>query len=217
MKICRAAAGVLALWLGVLATAHAESLTVELIYTLDDGGTGNFGQVTVTEVGNDLQFTITRGSDLGPNADLVEFYFNFADSFTGLAISSTDPQPGSPYVFDMPATERGESTFSFEAEVNFGDGSGASGNGTVAMATFTLSADQNLTLASIMATSTDDEVPVPILFGAFFRTTGEIAEEVEIVGAPVPLPGAVWLLGSALFGLPLLGRRRKSFLSNQRE
>jgi hypothetical protein len=206
MKFRHALALVLALGLAGLSSAHADSLTVDLIYQLSDGTTGDYGEVTVNEVGGDLHFTISRGPDLGPSADLVEFYFNLAGAFTGLAISSTDPQPGSSYLFGMPATERGEAMFSFDAEVNFGDGSGAGGNGTVTMATFTLSADQALTLAAIMETSSDEAVPVEILFGAFFRTTGDIAEEVQIVGAPVPLPAAAWLFGSALLGFPAIRR-----------
>ena len=206
MKFRHALALVLALGLAGLSSAHADSLTVDLIYQLSDGTTGDYGEVTVNEVGGDLHFTISRGPDLGPSADLVEFYFNLNGAFTGLAISSTDPQPGSSYLFGMPATPRGESTFSFEAEVNFGNGTGPAGNGTVTTATFTLSADQALTLASIMETSSDDAVPVEILFGAFFRATGEIAEESQIVGAPVPLPAAAWLFGSALLGFPAVRR-----------
>jgi hypothetical protein len=32
----------------------------------------------------------------------------------------------------------------------------------------------------------------------------------EAVGGAVPLPGAVWLLGSGLLGLAGIGRRRRS-------
>lgn len=204
MKIRHMFACALVLSLSGIAGAQADAVTFNLIYQLDDGTTGDFGDVTVTEVGGDLLFEINRGPDLHFSADLSEFYFNLNGDFTGLSVTTSD-SPTTPYTFSMPATERGDSMFEFEAEVNFGNGSGASGNGTLTMASFLLSANENLTLAAIMETSSDDAVPEPIVVAAFF----EIFElPNDIVGAPVPLPGAVWLLGSGLFGLLAIRRRR---------
>lgn len=208
MKLRNACACTLALVLGGLSTAHADSLTVELIYQFSGNRNGDFGTVTVTETGGDLQFTITAGPDLGQNMDLQEFYFNLVGSFTGLTVSSTDPQAGRAYRFGMPATVIGNGNFSFDADVNFGNGSDSSGNGVLPVATFILSAVEDLTLAAIMETSNGTTVPVPVLFAARFQGTSEGGMGGITVGAPVPLPGAVWLMGSALLGFPLLRRRR---------
>lgn len=202
------ALALLLLGLGALSSAQADSLTFDFIYEFDGNSNGDYGQVTVTEVGGDLHFTITRGPDLGPNADLHEFYFNLVGSFTGLSISSTDPQHANgQYALTLPASEAGGAGFSFDAEVNFGNGSGPPGNGTLVTGTFTLSADQNLTLAAIMETSTGNNVPVPILFAAHFQDTSAFeGADSETVGAPIPLPGAAWLFGSALLGFPAIRR-----------
>jgi hypothetical protein len=46
--------------------------------------------------------------------------------------------------------------------------------------------------------------------GSTFATSSTAAFGIQIAATPVPLPGAAWLLGSAVAGLGLLGRRRAS-------
>lgn len=80
--VVRALAGA-ALCLGMGAVpgdAEAVGVTLPFTVVLTDGSTGEFGSVEIEEVGKgDLAFTITLDTtELGPDARLREFYFNFA-------------------------------------------------------------------------------------------------------------------------------------------
>ena len=87
--------GAVSLW---LAAAPAYALDIPLNVEFDTGAIDNYATLTVTESGGDLDFAISlAGTVLGPSADLHEFYFNLADSPTGVTIFDTTA-PTTPYV-----------------------------------------------------------------------------------------------------------------------
>ncbi len=142
-------------WLG-LGSASAQfglpsgdfPLTVEF----DDGVTGEFGTVMVTESGGDLVFEVMLNPlVLGFEADLHRLYFNLDGSFTGLGVITGDPV-ATLYVLLTDPRVAGGAGSTFDFGVSFGRGGGPKGNGTLQMVSFTLFADQAL--------SVDDLAPI---------------------------------------------------------
>ena len=194
-----------------LAPALASALSIPLDVEFDDAVSGDFASVTVTEDGGELRFEIAigPGSDLGGEADLHEFYFNLTGSFSGLSISSDDPQhPRGEYALASDPSVRGGAGSSFDFGVNFGNGGGPPGNGTLQTASFTLGAAQPLSIADLFETSTAAGGEVTVHFAAHFQNTSFAnGSDSETVGGVIPEPGTGALLG---LGLGILGALPRS-------
>ena len=74
----------------------AQALSFDLNIEFDEGVTGPFATVDVSEQNGALHIEIQLYEPLGPNADLHKFYFNLAGDFTGLTLNTED-DPFTPY------------------------------------------------------------------------------------------------------------------------
>ena len=195
-------------WLGslvglafvVAGAAHAVSFPLDVEF--DDGTTGNFGNVEVTEVGGDLEFVITVNTAvLGAEADLHEFYFNLPD-VTNVSITSTDTVT-TPYDLDFDPSVSGGAGTAFIWGVNLGSGAGPNGNGVLQTVTFTLSADTDLTVDDLRIPSVGNEVTV--FLAAHVQGTDFGQGGSETVGSSTVPEPATFLLG--VLGLAWFAKR----------
>jgi hypothetical protein len=184
--------------------APAGAVSFPLTVQLGGGGTGTYGNVEVTETGGDLAFAVTLDPSLGAGRDLHELYFNLADGFTGLAISSTDIV-NTAYTLDADPAVSGGAGASFDWGVNFGNGSGPPGNGELTSATFVLSANEPLSVGDLLITSsTGGATPVVVYMAVHPQGSG-----ISTVGAVVPEPGTAALMLLGLSGLAGATRRAR--------
>jgi hypothetical protein len=184
------------------AAPAARALTFDLNVQFDDELTGSFGTVEVTEVaGGDLFFEITLDtSELGPDADLHEFYFNLPD-VSGLTLASTDTV-ATPYDLDFDPSVSGGAGSSFVWGVNLGSGAGPSGNGVLQHVTFTLSANTDLSENDLLISSSTND-GVTVYLAAHVQGTELTNAGSETVGSAVPEPttlalGVLGVAGAAL-------------------
>jgi hypothetical protein len=199
----------IALWVALVlaAAAPAGAVSFPLSVEFDDGLVGNYGSVDVVESGGDLLFTVTVAPSLGADRDLHELYFNLADGFTSLAISSTDVV-NTAYVLSANPSVAGGAGSSFDFGVNFGNGAGGPGNGRVTTATFTLSAAEALSIADLQIVSSTSQ-GIESIFAVHVQSTSLVSGVTsETVGAAIPEPTTAALLLAGLSGLAALGRRR---------
>jgi len=201
----RLSTGLIALALSLLPAA-AGAVTFPLNVEFDLGTIATFGDVEVTESGGDLDFEITLDASLGASRDLHEFYFNLDNGFTGLAISSTDAMGGD-YSLDAPATVAGGAGSAFDFEVNFGEGAGPSG--PLPSATFSLSADQALSIADLLVSSSTSQ-GIEVFFAVHVQGTGPDGEGSETVGSLIPEPGTLVLVLAGLAGLAAAAPRTRA-------
>lgn len=167
--------------------------------TLADGI--NYAQVDVLENGGNLDFTV---SALTPtNWKLSNFYFNLGGSVGTVSLT------GLPSGW---SADNGQNVSSFGV---FSDG--GKGTGSTLQSSFTFTADSTvaLTLANLASNSQG------WIFAAHVQCQNKTnspcssengATSHFIAGpevAPVPLPAAAWLFGSALLGFVSLSNRRK--------
>src|SRR5690606_34615155 len=135
------------------AAAPAGALTFTLDTEFDAGVVGPHATVTVTESGGGPDFEVSLvGSDLGPGADLHVFYFNLAGDPTNVTLSSSQVV-NTPFTLAVNPAVAGGAGASFEYGVNFGNGAGPPGNGVLKTATFRITADQPLTIGSLLVLS----------------------------------------------------------------
>lgn len=212
----RNASWIVVLGIGLCAALGATpAVALPLGVEFDTGNGGNFADVEISKVGNDLFFTITTNvapnTDLGSGADLQDFYFNLTGGFTGASISSTDSQHANgQYELSPSPSVKGAAGSSFDFGVNFGNGAGAPGNGTLQLATFTLMADQELFLSSLAELSSTNNAG-DVNFAAHFQGTswaGDLMADSETVGGVIPEPATALLLAFGLVGLGQAGRVR---------
>jgi hypothetical protein len=190
----------------VFAAVPAGAVSFPLTVEFDDGLVGAFGNVEVTEVGGDLAFAITLDAPLGTNRDLHELYFNLADGFTGLAISSTDVV-NTAYTLDEDPSVAGGAGASFGWGVNFGNGAGPPGNGQLTSATFLLSAAEPLAVGDLLIFSSTSQ-GIEVYLAAHVQGTSLVTgASSETIGATVPEPATATLLLIGLSGCGVLGRR----------
>jgi hypothetical protein len=191
----------------VAATSPAGALTITLDKEFDAGTVGNHATVTITENAGALDFIVSlAGTDLGSGSDLHEFYFNLVGSPTGIAISNTNA-PSTPYVLSLNPPVAGGAGSSFEYGVSFGNGAGPSGNDVLKLASFTISADQPLTIASLLQTSATSQNILVNLALHVQGTSFVGGSTSETVGGTVPEPSTALLLTAGLLGLARAGRR----------
>jgi len=198
--------------LALLATLAFATQAAALSFVLNSEFDGDliddvYATVTVTQNGDDLDFSVMLNGLLGPGEDAHELYFNLLGTFTSLSITSSDVVERAYRLLTNPSVVGGAGS-SFDFGVNFGNGGGPPGNGVLELATFTLSADQALS-------------PLDLREGSF--TSGGIEAQMalhiqgtntppesETVGGGAPEPSTVLLLAGGLVGLALRGRCKRT-------
>ncbi len=196
----------------LLFPAAANALSFSLDIEFDNGSSGEYASIEITENGDDaLDFVITANSDLlGSGADLHVLYFNIDDSVVdpdGLGIELTNA-PTTEYRLIAGPAVRGGASSSFDFGIDFGNGAGSPGNGVLQIASFTLT---GLTLEALSESSFTSGGSIEINFAAHIQGTSLYAgANSETVGGRIPAPepatGTLPLLG--LLGFAARRRRR---------
>lgn len=197
--------GLLAALVWLLAAGSATAATISFDYELDTGAVAPYASASVTPVGGDLLFEIEIFAILGPLADLHQLYFNLADGFSGLAVSTTDA-PQTPYTLNEDPPVNGGAGLAFDWGVSFGNGAGPSGNGRLTQASFLLSADQPLGLAALLISS-GELGGLERQFAIHVQSTDLLDADSEAIAGSLPEPALLWLVAAGLAGLL---RRRAS-------
>ncbi|RIL07468.1 MAG: hypothetical protein DCC71_02790 [Proteobacteria bacterium] len=188
------------------AAAPAGALTIPLNVEFDDGTVGPHATLTVEESGGGLDFTLSlAGTDLGPNADLHEFYFNIAGDPGALQLETVSAV-ATPFELSTDPAVAGGAGAAFDYGVNLGEGAGPPGNGVLQSASFRITADDPLTLASLSPLSATSQ-GIQVNFALHVQGTSAPFATSETVGGVIPEPGTLLLLAAGLSGLALHGRR----------
>ena len=179
--------------------AYANTYFLNQSNTLADGF--NYAQVDVLENAGNLNFTVTA---LEPtNWKFSNFYFNLGGS-TG-AITLTGLPTGWNADTDQNVSEFGV----------FSDGAKGRGNSLQSVFSFTADGTSTLSFANLLAN--DDGW----IFAAHVQCQNKRNNPCSAVGdetshhiagpeiSPIPIPGAVWLFGTALMGFISMSSRRK--------
>ena len=179
--------------------AYANTYFLNQSNTLDDGV--NYAQVDVLETAGNLNFTVTA---LEPtNWKFSNFYFNLGGS-TG-AITLTGLPSGWNADTDQNVSEFGV----------FSDGAKGRGNSLQSVFSFTADGTNTLSFANLLA---NDE---GWIFAAHVQCQSKVNSPCNSVDgetshhiagpdiSPIPIPGAIWLFGTALMGFISMSSRRK--------
>ena len=178
--------------------AYANTYFLNQSNTLADGV--NYAQVDVLETAGNLNFTVTA---LVPtNWKFSNFYFNLGGS-TG-AVTLTGLPSGWKADTDQNVSEFGV----------FSDGAKGKGKSLQSVFSFTADGTNTLSFANLLA---NDEgwifaahVQCQSKNNSCSSVDGETSHHIagpEI--SPVPIPGAIWLFGTALIGFVSMSSRRK--------
>jgi hypothetical protein len=196
-----------------LAAEPPRSISFELDIEFDDGVTGTFADVEVSEDGLGLRFEIALRDPLGPGADLREFYFNLTDEIGPLQIESDDPVTTA-YVLSLAGPVGGGAGSRFDYEVSFGNGAGRPGNGVLKTASFLIEPADSvdpLSLDALLGAELSAAAGGMILVNAAAHIQGTSlvrGATSETIGGTVPEPTTGILLTSGLL-LALRGSRAR--------
>ena len=180
--------------------AYANTYFLNQSNTLADGV--NYAQVDVLENAGNLDFTVTA---LEPtNWKFSNFYFNIGD-YTGDITLTGLP---SNWVAD---TDQNVSEFGV-----FSDGTRKGAKGSLqSVLSFTADGTNTLSFANLLANN------VGFIFAAHVQCSGRGGNQCSSVDgetshhiagpdiSPIPIPGAIWLFGTALMGFISMNSRRK--------
>jgi hypothetical protein len=195
------AATTLALLCSLAFGGQASALSFALSSEFDgDLPDAIYATVSVTQNGDDLDFSVMLNGLLGPDEDAHELYFNLVGTFTGLEITASNA-PNSAYGLLVGRPVVGGAGSSFEYGVNFGNGAGPAGNGMLGLATFTLSADQALSPLDLLESSFTSG-GIEAQMALHVQGTNTLPES-ETVGGSTPEPSTALLLAGGLLGLSL--------------
>jgi hypothetical protein len=179
--------------------AYANTYFLNQSNTLADGV--NYAQVDVLESGGNLNFTVQA---LTPtNWKFSNFYFNLGGVTGAVALT------GLPSGWSAD-TDQNVSTFGL-----FSDGARGTGRSLQSIFSFTADGTNPLSFANLLANSEG------WIFAGHVQCSGRggnVCSSVDgetshfIAGpdlSPVPIPGAIWLFGTALIGFISASNRRK--------
>jgi hypothetical protein len=185
-------------------SALASTYFLDQSNTLADGT--KYAQVDVVEHNGNLDFTVNA---LTPtNWKFSDFYFNLGGNVGTVSLTQV---PG----WNISTKPKIISEFGL-----FSNGEKGNGDSLLSSFNFTVDSTVNLTLANLVANndgwifaahSQCQKDCSGIMINNKLVTSHQIAgpDEYTAKVSPVPLPGAVWLFGSALFGFISLSNRRK--------
>ena len=195
---------VLVLGAGLLGVTTVASQAVTFQFTSDHctGGCGTppFGTVDVTQAGANVSLTVTLAAGYQyaqtGSADFQIFKFN------GTGVALTDIVVGA----HVPALAAATGAFNGDGTGNFAFGINCPtcGNGPTGFGGSVALTVLNATIADLTAPNNLGNIFVADVLAPNGNTG-----PVDVSVAPIPLPPAAFLFGTALFGLGLLGRRGK--------
>lgn len=181
---------------GCLVIAPATASTFYLTESNALPGGTQYARVDVLENAGNLDFTVTA---LAPSGwKFSNFYFNLAGD------------PGAVSLLNLPGSWTQQADRNVSMFGIFSDGEKGTGNSLQSAFSFTVDALSSLTLASLAPNASG------WMFAAHMQCQGGECDAVLgqsshfVAGpAPVPLPAAAWLFGSALLGFVTVSNRRR--------
>lgn len=179
--------------------AYANTYFLNQSNTLADGV--NYAQVDVTVNAGNLDFTVKA---LEPtNWKFLNFYFNLGDSLGTVSLTG------------LPSGWSADTNQNVSQFGVFSDGAKGTGNSLQSIFSFTADGTNTLSLADLVANNDgwifaghiqcQDKRNSPCS-GVDDVTSHHVAGP-DI--SPIPIPGAIWLFGSALMGFVTFGNRKK--------
>jgi hypothetical protein len=192
---------------GLASGASGASISYELNVEFDNGETGAFAQVDVTETAEGgLEFEIGLLEALGEDADLHKFYFNVRDTVVDLDLASDDNVSTAYTLSEGPAIAGGAGS-DFDYGISFGNGAGRRGNGVLQTARFTLTASSTLRIEDLDELSSTSSGVIATSAAHVQGTSLSAYVDSETVGGVIlPEPGINALL--VLIATALVARRR---------
>ena len=203
--LLRQTVGLVFAFAAAAASAETYYLTDSNTASIPDGN--EYASVTLVQVGTNVQFTVDPNDALftstGPNFGVATFAFNTDVSLVLANINVSSPTQGANYPsnFQTDNNADGFGTFSYQFDVS------PNGNPLVFTVPGLLASflppndDTNWFAAHIIDFTYTGATGVT---SAWFAGSGKGGQ------TEIPLPGAVWLFGSALLGLLAVGRRRQA-------
>jgi hypothetical protein len=203
---------VLALSIGLLGmttvASHAVTFNITSDHCTGGCGTPPFGTVTVIQNGTNVDISVSLTDSnrfvLTGSADMQFFKFNGAPSLTSITVTQT---AAGTHLVAATGAFNGDGTGMF----NFGItcDAGICGNGAAnALPIGTILSFEVLN-DTVAALTQPNNLGIIFVADMLSGTTGNTGP-VDVSVSPVPLPPAAMLFGSALVGLGVLGRRRRS-------
>lgn len=190
---------------GVQANAATVSYYLDQSNDLDDGI--NYAQVTISDNGDDIDFSVQVLSSAftvsdGSNFGMQNFSFNYDTSLLVGVSNIVDIDPLAWAVSEGENAGGGFGKFEFNLT---GDGSSRT-----ELLTFSITGVDGDTIGSYAMGS--DLKPAAVEFFAAhiagFDTTNDVTSAQFAGSSPVPVPAAVWLFGSGLIGLVGVARKK---------
>ena len=175
--------------------AYANTYFLNQSNTLADSV--NYAQVEVLETVGNLNFTVTA---LEPtNWKFSNFYFNLGGTTGTITLTG------------LPSGWSAETVQNVSEFGVFSDGAKGTGSSLQSVFSFTADGTNTLSFANLLANN------VGFIFAAHVQCSGRGGNQCSSVDgdtsshhiAAIPIPGAIWLFGTALIGFISMSSRRK--------